>query len=814
MNIKFLPIFFLITLVGCNKTTPDAKMYPSDYLLAQRSFPSGKINLKAYRASLTQLDNYRQKNRKFSEPWLFKGPTNICGRVTDIEMPIDDVETIIAGTASGGVYKSENLGEDWEQIFDDQPTQSIGDITISKANTNLIYVGTGESNGGGGATAYDGLGVFKSIDAGMSWRSLGLESVGSIGRVAIDPEDDATVFVAAMGSLFQNNPDRGVFRSTDGGESWEKVLFRSDSTGAIDLVIHPQDGKIIFAALWERKRSPYNRSYGGETSGIYRSTDGGDTWSELTAGLPSSPEDKGRIGLAISESHPEILYAYYAQSEGQISGLFRSDDGGDTWTEKSVENISNTLFMWWFGRITVNPLNPDEVYVTSLTAHRSQDGGDSWSEIFENAHVDHHAFFIHPLDTNIVVNGNDGGVYVSTSGDPIQGKFLPGMSSLQFYTCEINPHNPDLILGGSQDNGTLKSDSSIDNWQQLLPGDGFRVLVHPDFENIIYLETQRGNIFYSEDGGVTISPSIMGLFGEGNWNTPIALDPIDGFTLYTGRQNLFRSILGPNSWDSISPSLVNPDNPTGRITFGTISTIDVSTHSNGVIYVGTDDGNVWVTQDAGSTYNNISEGLPERWITSVVHDPLEASGVYVTVSGFRFGETESQVFYSDDYGESWRDIGRTLPDIPVNDIVADDLLDGKVYIATDIGVFMGENRGDWWSLLGEDLPQLPVLDLDFDSASRRLAAATHGRGIYTYDLPNQTSSTTELIETTGLIFPNPASDEINVSKFAKDAAVSIYDINGQHILTTSQKLIKVASMASGTFLVKSEDGRVERIVKK
>lgn len=809
-------ILLLLTLViiGCSPVSQEDKFFPSDYLFAQRSFPFGEIDQKAYRQSIAQLDSYRQSTHKFTEPWTFEGPTNICGRITDIEMPVDDMQTIYAGTASGGVYKSDNQGTVWTQIFDGVPVQSIGDMAIDKSDTDVIYVGTGESNAGGGSLAYDGLGVYRSEDAGVTWESRGLEDVGSIGRIVIDPNDNQKVLVAAMGSLFRNNEERGVYRTQDGGENWEQILFVSDSTGAIDLAIHPQDGNIIYAAMWQRIRRPHTRMYGGATSGIYKSVDGGDSWTELTNDLPTLPENKGRIGLAISESQPNTLYAYYANTDGPITGIYRTDDAGETWTSKSIQDINNVPFIWWFGRISVNPTNPDDVYVTSITAHRSQDGGDTWTEVFENAHVDHHTFFIHPQDDNLVVNGNDGGVYLSDNGNPVESTYLTGMSNFQFYACEINPHNPDIILGGSQDNGTNTNNGAVDSWQRIWGGDGFRVIVDPRNENNIYAESQRGNIVFSRNGGLSFGSATQGLTGNSNWNTPIVMDPDDSNILYTGRQNLFRSTNGAESWSPISPSLVNPNNPQGINTFGTITTIDVSTHDSEVIYAGTDDGNVWITRDGGQTYNNISANIPERWITAVTHDPIVASGVYVTVSGFRFGDAVAQVLYSNDYGDTWREIGENLPDIPVNDIIADDRLPGKVYVATDIGVFVGENRGDWWAVLGEDLPVVPVTDLDFDAGSRKLAAATYGRGIYTYDLPDQASSVKLVSDKVYVINPNPVSDYLDVSNFVVDnSSVSIFDFNGQKVLEQSGKLIDVQSLISGTYLLRRVDGQTTKFVK-
>jgi len=809
----FLLIFFLFSCETTDNKT--AKMYPSDYLFAQRSFPSGKLDVKAYRAAVQARTEYQTSTKSFDKPWQEQGPTNLTGRVVDIEMPYDDTNTIYVAAASGGIFKSTDLGDNWTAIFDDNESLSIGDMAIDKTNTNLIYVGTGESNAGGGSLAYDGNGVYVSEDGGETWAQKGLEDVGSIGRIVIDPQDSDKVFVAGMGTLFANNVERGVYRTGDGGETWEQVLFLSDSTGAIDLAIHPTDGNIVYAAMWERIRRPYDRSYGGVTSGIYKSIDGGDNWTELTVGLPSNPEVKGRIGLAISESAPDILYAYYAESDGPISGIYRSDDGGETWNSKSIAGITNVGFTWWFGKVFVNPTDPDDVFITSLTMHRSRDGGDSWIEIFENAHVDHHASFIHPSDPFIILNGNDGGIYKNSLPTSAQlGDNLTGYSNYQFYTCEVNPHDPTILLGGAQDNGTLINRGAADTWERIFGGDGFRVIVDPKDENTIYLEFQRGNIYRTNDGGQSFNESVTGLYGNANWNNPIAMDPDDSSILYTGRQRLFKSSNGAASWTVISESMVNSDNPTGVITYGTITTIDVSDHDSQVIYAGTDDGNVWVTRDGGLNYSNISATLPERWITAVAHDPWLASGVFVTVSGFRFGESSAQVFYSADYGNTWRSIGENLPDVPVNDIVVDDQIFGKIYVATDIGVFQGENRGDSWMLLGTDMPIVPVTDLDLDSASRTLAAATYGKGMYTYILPAEPSYISSLEENALKVWPNPANYTINISD-AEGAAYVIIDSAGKIVMSgkVSSSKISIDGLVSGVYLVKTEGGSTAQFMK-
>ena len=792
--------------MSCSEDNPEPRMFPSDHLYAQRSFPHGIIDKKAYIKAARER-SHNTALRSFDKPWTEQGPFNVCGRITDIEMPSDDTSVIYAGAASGGIFKSEDRGANWRPIFDEAMTLSIGDLAIDKENPQIIYAGTGESNAGGGSLAYDGLGVYRSDDGGETWAHRGLENAGSIGRVVIDPNDSDRVFVGAMGALFTNDSTGGVYRTEDGGNTWEQMFFKSDSTGAIDLAIHPQDGNIVYAAMWERIRRPYNRQYGGETSGIYKSIDGGDTWQELTNGLPTAASEKGRIGIAISESDPDILYTLYADQIGNLQGVYRTDDGGDSWEATSTNGIIDISFMWWFGKVTINPNDPDDVYVTSLTMSRTTDGGNSWSGVFDNAHVDQHSLFVHPLDGDLVLNGNDGGVYLANPDDPSNATYLNGMSNFQFYTCEINPHSPDILFGGSQDNGTNVFDG-VDTWVRILGGDGFRVQVDPTEPLRLYAESQRGNIAASINGGQSFFSATSGLTGVRNWNCPLVLDPNAPHTLYTGGQRLHRSTNNAILWEPISPVLVNEDNPTGNLTFGTLTAIDVSRHTSNVIYVGTDDGHVWVTQNFGLTYTDISEGLPERWITHITHDPFLESGVYVTVSGFRFGESASQVFYSADFGSSWESIGSGLPDIPCNDVIADDVLEDVIYVATDVGVYVSEDRGDSWAPLGQNLPNVPTLDLDLEG--RLLAVATYGRGMFTYELP-ELSAVDNVTNPSIAVYPNPSSDFINIQSEQPVLESKVYNELGQEvmIIPTGQTRVDISSLRPGMYFMVNEETKIE-----
>ena len=467
------------------------------------------------------------------------------------------------------------------------------------------------------------------MDGGDTWIHLGLDDVGSIGKVIIDPANADVCFAGAMGPLFENTSNRGVYRTRDGGQSWDKVLFINDSTGIIDMAIHPQHNDTIFAASWERVRRVDRRSYGGPSSGIYRSMDGGDTWHELTNGLPASA---GRIGIAISHSNPEILYASYVhETTDLIKGIYKSTDHGNTWFQINSAGIAQQPYMWWFGKIYVDPNDPDIVYVAGFEMEKSVDGGNTWKTVFNSAHVDQHALCIHPHNSQIVLAGNDGGVYWSESGG--SGAFpLRGLPTFQFYTCEIDHKMPERLFGGAQDNGiSVVTDPDHHEWDQISTGDGFRVLIDPVDNDYWYMETQYGNLVRSTDGGFSFDGATSGIHSADrhNWHTAVIFHPNDPSILFYGTNRLYKSIDRAVTWSVISPDLTdNADQH--NLVFGTITSMSVSPVNDQIIFVGTDDGNVQVTVNGGMSWSNVSSTLPDRWVTSVSADPEDENAAYVT----------------------------------------------------------------------------------------------------------------------------------------------------------------------------------------
>ena len=790
----FLPFIFFIKCSDgpqIDREIEDNK-FPNDWFFNQRAYPTGKINYDKYYQSIKYIKELKGQ-AKGASFWEFAGPENIGGRLSDVEVHPENTAIIFAGTASGGIFKSNDSGSSWTPVFDDALSLSIGDIAIASSNFEIIYSGTGEANAGGGSQTYEGNGVYKSTDSGDNWSYAGLAKSRNIGRLAIHPVNPDIVYVAAMGSLFADSPDRGIYKTINGGIHWEQVLFVSDSTGGIDIVVNPASPEIVYAAMWERVRRPDRRSYGGPTSGIYRSTDSGLSWSKLINGLPSGI-DIGRIGISISASNPETVYAIYADKTGYFNGVFKTTNGGESWvqTNDGSLNACYQSYGWWFGRIKIDPVDPDIAYVIGFDLYKTSNGGSSWSNISSGTvHVDQHEIYIDPLNHNHLFLGSDGGLYTSLNGGNTW-TWVNNLPITQFYTCEIDQQHPDRIYGGTQDNGTNRTlTGAVDDWQNIYGGDGFYVLVNPENTNYIYAEYQYGNLARSTNGGSSFSMAMNGISSSDrkNWNTPVVFGPANPAVLYYGSNKLYRSANHAGNWTAISNDLTN--GPGGNLTYGTITSISVSPIDDDLIYVGTDDGNVWVTTQGGLEWEHISSELPDRWVTRVVADPNEEDRVYVTFSGYRWDEFLPHVFRSDNKGEIWTDISSDLPELPVNDLIVDPANNEILYLATDAGVFVSYVAGNAWELLGSNFPVVPVTDLDLHNPDRKLLAATYGRSMYSYDLYQDTVQTkiTENISNDKYkvsLYPNPWLHNLTISFYTQNKEIvklDLFDLAGNKIFS-------------------------------
>ena len=790
------------------------RLAPNEHFFLQRSYPYGKLKEGNLEEVQNWIDEKISSSRRNDVSWQFVGPENIGGRITDIEVPINNPSTYFVGSASGGIFRTVNSGISWDPVFDGQITLAIGDIDISKTNNNLILVGTGEPNGGGGSTSLDGNGVYLSSDGGDTWQSKGLTNVGSISKVIIDPSDSNIMYAGAMGSLYAQTVDRGVYKSTDGGETWSNILFVSDKTGVIDMAINPANPSIIYAATWERTRTPITRVYGGQTSNIYKSIDGGLTWSIVNNVLPSTT-NKGRISIDISNSNPNTLIATYTNTLGTTLAIKKTVDGGATWATLSSSNITLTSFNWWFGGVFINPLDSDKIFLSQFNSHYSSNGGVLWSEsvgISAPIHVDQHAVAF--TSNNEILLGNDGGLYRSTDG--VNYIKINNLPISQVYRMTVNPSNSNHVYVGLQDNGTCRTlTGGTDDWNEIFGGDGMQPNINPNNTDIIFAQFQYGAFLRSVDnaGSFGFSDNGISTIEPRNWDTPYVFDPINPDVMYFGTSNLYKSTDNGINWTSISGNL-SKGVYTGTQRYGTITSIDVSPLNGNIIFIGTDDGNVWRTIDGGLNYTKISEQLPNKWVTKVKASPTNATQVYVSYSGYRYNLFDSNLFVSNDLGDSWQDLSSDLPNSPLSDIEI--AQNNTLFVASDIGVLVSNDLGVNWDFVGTNMPAVIVTDLVLDQASNFLFAATFGRGVYKIDLEELGLSTTssEFDLNSVKVYPNPASEFVYVDLVFNETAdfnVKLYDINGKlvqsflkHNMSSGRHTIKmnISSIKKGIYFLK------------
>ncbi len=735
---QWLILFISIQLAPLNQGHAEVdpagtEMEGMDWFYAQRAYPLGYIPAEAVaRARRQARELAADYDVDFGE-WQFVGPSNIGGRITAIAGV--HWGRIFVGTANGGVFTRQyNLPGNWTPIFDGDHSLSIGALAVDEQN-GYIYVGTGETNTSG--DSFDGDGLYVSRDTGATWIHLGLDSTDRIARIVINPQNPNEIFVAAMGHLYRTDTTRGVYRSTDGGETWEKVLFINDTTGCIDLAINPQNPNIIYAAMWSRIRGPEARIISGSGNGIYKSTDGGTTWQRLTNGLPSS--NVGRIGIAISESNPDVLYAVFTDNIGHFNGLYKTTDGGDSWTRTNDGAIGGIFssYGWYLGRVVVSPDDPSTVYVLGVEIYRSSDGGNTWQWISWNVHADHHALWIMEENPQVLIDGNDGGVYVTYNGGTSWER-LSGLPITQFYNVAVDPNSSVRLYGGSQDNGTMRGTTNAPNaWSVILWGDGMLPMVHPSNPNIVFAEWQFGNLNKSTDMGNSFYMCIDGINPNDrrNWDTPYAMTPSNPDVMYYGTYRVYKSTNLADYWVPVSPDLTNGPG-SGNLVYGTLSAIKVSPVNPNFVLVGTDDGNVWVSRDAGSTWTNVSADLPDRYVTDIAAHPVDLMTFFVTFSGYSLGEQVPYIFVTHDLGETWQDVTYNLPQAPVNAVEIDPEDPDYIYVGTDVGAYYITMNDTLWRPLGHGLPNSVIMDLALNNPYRFLVAATHGRSMYMLDLPD------------------------------------------------------------------------------
>ena len=693
------------------------------------------------------------------------GPANMGGRITDLDVVESDPKTIYIAAATGGVWKTSDAGKTWAPIFDDASTLCIGDVTIAPSNPDIVWVGTGEANPRNSVSWGDG--VFKSTDAGKTWKNMGLKETQHIGRIVIHPKNPDIVYVAALGHIWGANKERGIYKTTDGGATWDLCHFLDNDTGFIDLIMDPADVGTLYACAYCCRRDGFSggnpRTQFGDKAGIYKTADAGKTWTKLAEGLPTRPI--GRCGVAVYRKDPNIVYAVVQTDRTstitpktppkmpmlgsvEVGGIFRSEDKGKTW--KKLNDLCPRPF--YYGQIRIDPTNDKRVYVLGVQFHVSDDGGVTFTNR-TGMHSDHHALWINPKDSNQLVVGNDGGLYFSHNKAQ-NFEAIRGMAIAQFYGVAVDMRTPYRVYGGLQDNGswggvsatTSTEGITLADWRRISGADGFQCAVDPDDPFTVYSETQYGGLLRNNVRGKGGSTRIKPSAGEGqptyrfNWNSPIVLSSHDSKTIYFAGNHVFKSTNQGNRWEKISPDLTNGRPGPSQVSGHTIHALAESPKKAGLLYAGTDDGNLHVSKDDGKSWTNLTEKLPgpkERTIGRIECSAHDEGTAFVTIDRHRNDDRRPYLFKTTDHGATWKSLTANLPDGAMVNVIRQSSKNADLlFVGTENGLFASLDGGAKWHRINRSgLPGVvPVDDLVIHPRDRDLVIGTHGRAIWVMDV--------------------------------------------------------------------------------
>ncbi len=777
-------ILVLVFLSACtqkNKQDNEASKFSQrqDYFLSRSGDLSTQSTAKFKQAVTTIQQNRSVKGGAFQFPWRLEGPLNVNGRVNVLTVHPTNHKVWLVGESTGGIYKTVNEGQSYYSVFDSYNYLSISEIVYHPINHNIVFAGTGDENISG--YPFSGDGIYKSTDGGEHWQPLGLQDKGIITTICIHPTQPDTMFVASMGVPFVADSNRGVYRTYDGGASWQQVLLPDSTAGVIDMILDFNNPQIIYATGWNRVRTNSISIANGPQSKLYVSYDGGDTWQ--IKNIASGTGVNSRIGITQSQTAANRLYTTIVSNSYTIKGVYYSDDTAQTWQSISVQNISNIYsgFGWYFGQIRVNPYDPNKIYIPGMTMYYYSLSTNAWTDITA-IHVDHHDLDF--LSADSLIASTDGGLFMSTDGGQTWSD-IDNIPSTQFYRIAFNPNTAGEYWGGLQDNGTVAGGASTLNaWQYKSGGDGFQVVFDRNDPYTVYTESQNGSLYYLQSGSWTQDFTTgISTTDRRSWDMPFVNDKNNIF--YTGTFRMYKNTTAPyGSWAPVSPDLT--DGGAGRN--HVVTAIGVSEINPNYVYSGTGDGNVWRSTNAGYTWTEITNTLGDIYVTSVEASPDFVDYVYVGQSGYRDNSNIAHIHKSTDKGNTWTSIAGNLPDMAVNAIaIIPGHHDSILFVATDGGVYGTINGGVQWGRVGDNMPIIPVFDLVFDNIERRLVAGTYARGMYSIPIdsiiPNLINSiNSSTYETELSIYPNPVRDYL----FVEGQSMPLAQIQ---IINTAGKLV-------------------------
>ncbi|MFA6402151.1 MAG: T9SS type A sorting domain-containing protein [Salinivirgaceae bacterium] len=831
-KILLLPLLVLIIAVVSgiffvkHKQVLLPKLKPFEEYQFMRNYPDFEAGAKAYqihiRKEATRVQNQTQKSGESIPNWITQGPYNIGGRINTIAHNPGNGQIIYVGSVCGGIFKTTDGGTNWFPIFDEQAYLAISCIVVSPADTNTLFVGTGDPNVSG--YPWVGDGIYKSTDAGQNWKHIGLEQTGIVSKIAVNPKNSNIVYAATMGIPFIRDANRGLYKSTDGGTSWNKVLFLSKEAGIIDMVMVPQSPDTLIVAGWDRIRN-YNESIASGThSKLYRTFNGGANWDTLTVDLPTV--ESSRIGLTLSlQDTLEVVAQFIDATSFETAGIFKSVNFGSNWQKLEATYTEDILggFGWYFGKIRVNPYNKKQLFVLGVDLSRSDNGGTHFElstppwYTYE-VHADKHDLVF--IDSLTLLLSTDGGLYKSTDGG-LNWNDIENIPNTQFYKVAVDPNKKDFYCGGAQDNGTSygqKADSI--NWKRLFGGDGFQPLFDPKRPELIYAETQNGGLYYGIDKSGEYE---WDYFENGldesdrrSWDMPICMSKINSKIIYTGTYRIYRNVDSPTGdWEPISDDLTDGTDNKYHI----ISAIDVSPLTDSLIASGSSDGKVYLFDSI--SWRDISAGLPQRYVTCVRFSPNSKESLFVSHSGYKANENIPHLHFSENLGQTFKNISGNLPQLAINSIVVlKGYHDSVIFVATDGGIYHSLTKGQTWERTGTGMPVIPVYDLAYEDTNHLLVAGTFARSLMTLELEPIIKKYQEIIENVSDqkismdIYPNPAKNYVIVksANFSNGSILTIAEISGKILYTQSvvpdiENKVNISGLSKGTYLVSVYDGQ-------